>query len=479
MKIEPVAAMLPIHSAFDSTNGDNRTEHGVHRYKYAIRAGFRVVSFLSVLAVFSVYNYLQSADISSQDRQANETSRVVAPVGVETEIAALSQDRQANTTSRVRVKTINYREYQWGELTNENKKAAENLGYTTNLWSSGKPPPVYSLSWENLAEQERAAATTLGYRESNWKGELLQNSPYHWWGSIKIVHVINLYSPLDETQNNVLESMHEAIRKEGAQDVTLIAAVHPKDVHIVPYFFDGYYTLNKFYDGRLPIFQEILDGALIARSDFDFLIYTNADIILDPDFYCSVKNILRDAPYDVVTIDRKTIPKNTTMDQIFKREIPGKIRQHPGTDCFIIAREVVKKVNTGNSFIGAYGFANGVMIQMYYFASHTKRFRSLEMNGTYHIGNDGNWRRDQSFRTHNRNSIFSIVCGVRNRYSYYCAKPKNPMLERYCQSLKGKLVGTSQKTQDKYLKYNETNENVAAWCKAQPSSIESFFETLE
>jgi len=65
MKIEALAATLPMHSAFDSTNGDNCTKHGVHRHKYAIRAGFRVVSFLSLLAVFSVYNYLQSGDVSS------------------------------------------------------------------------------------------------------------------------------------------------------------------------------------------------------------------------------------------------------------------------------------------------------------------------------------------------------------------------------------------------------------------------------
>jgi len=65
MKNEAVALTLPIHSAFDSNNHDNCTKHGLHRHKYAIRAGFRVVSFLAVLAVFSVYNYLQSEDVSS------------------------------------------------------------------------------------------------------------------------------------------------------------------------------------------------------------------------------------------------------------------------------------------------------------------------------------------------------------------------------------------------------------------------------
>jgi len=84
MKFEPVAAMLPVHSAFDSTNGDNRTKHGVHRYKYAIRAGFRVVSFLSVLAVFSVYNYLQSADVSSfPERRLSATDSEIYDVSTQ------------------------------------------------------------------------------------------------------------------------------------------------------------------------------------------------------------------------------------------------------------------------------------------------------------------------------------------------------------------------------------------------------------
>lgn len=61
MKNAAVAPILPMmHSAFDSSNADNCTKYGSHRYKYAIRAGFRVVSFVTLLAVFAVYNYFGS-----------------------------------------------------------------------------------------------------------------------------------------------------------------------------------------------------------------------------------------------------------------------------------------------------------------------------------------------------------------------------------------------------------------------------------
>jgi len=64
MTNEPIVAFLPRHSVFDSDNIGNRTKCGSHRYKYAIRAAFRTVAFLSVISVFYVYNHFQSEDIS-------------------------------------------------------------------------------------------------------------------------------------------------------------------------------------------------------------------------------------------------------------------------------------------------------------------------------------------------------------------------------------------------------------------------------
>lgn len=54
---EDKVVALPKYRVFDSNNTENRTRCGNHRYKYAIRAGFRAAAFLSLLAIFGVYNY--------------------------------------------------------------------------------------------------------------------------------------------------------------------------------------------------------------------------------------------------------------------------------------------------------------------------------------------------------------------------------------------------------------------------------------
>jgi len=57
MTEDTVVGALPKYRVFDSNNTDNRTRCGNHRYKNAIRAGFRAVALLLLLAVFCAYHY--------------------------------------------------------------------------------------------------------------------------------------------------------------------------------------------------------------------------------------------------------------------------------------------------------------------------------------------------------------------------------------------------------------------------------------
>ena len=117
----------------------------------------------------------------------------------------------------------------------------------------------------------------------------------------ELVHIVNLYSPMDDTQNLVVESMRRA--KESMKycnnsddlrlDVKLMAAVHPKDLDIVPTVFDSYGVLKRLYNGRFPLIQEIIDLALTGHVHMSHLMYTNADIVLHPNFYCEAKTLLQ------------------------------------------------------------------------------------------------------------------------------------------------------------------------------------------
>eukprot|EP00548_Thalassiothrix_antarctica_P004677 CAMPEP_0194145752 /NCGR_PEP_ID=MMETSP0152-20130528/18812_1 /TAXON_ID=1049557 /ORGANISM="Thalassiothrix antarctica, Strain L6-D1" /LENGTH=75 /DNA_ID=CAMNT_0038846087 /DNA_START=76 /DNA_END=303 /DNA_ORIENTATION=- len=65
-----------------------------------------------------------------------------------------------------------YDEYDWGELPEEAKAAAETLGYTKKLWNGDKEPQIMKDSdWGDLTEEHQAAAKVLGYNEKNWEEE--------------------------------------------------------------------------------------------------------------------------------------------------------------------------------------------------------------------------------------------------------------------------------------------------------------------
>jgi hypothetical protein len=54
----------------------------------------------------------------------------------------------------------------WEELSPEVKKAAEELGFTSDGWPT--KPKECDKGWIDLEKEKQAAATTLGYDEETW-----------------------------------------------------------------------------------------------------------------------------------------------------------------------------------------------------------------------------------------------------------------------------------------------------------------------
>lgn len=79
---DPVVGTLPKYRVFDSSHFANRTRCGHHRHKHAIRAGFRAVALLALLAVFGVYHYAVGggrASEISEDGHLRERSLISMP----------------------------------------------------------------------------------------------------------------------------------------------------------------------------------------------------------------------------------------------------------------------------------------------------------------------------------------------------------------------------------------------------------------
>jgi len=61
-----------------------------------------------------------------------------------------------------------YDDYDWRELPEDAKAAAEKLGYTKQIWDKDGKAPIEEKDWEELTDEEKAAAQVLGYDEKKW-----------------------------------------------------------------------------------------------------------------------------------------------------------------------------------------------------------------------------------------------------------------------------------------------------------------------
>lgn len=64
-----------------------------------------------------------------------------------------------------------YDDYDWDDLPDDAKQAAEVLGYTRRLWDDDEDTDATEKDWDDLNPVEQAAAKTLGYTERSWEDE--------------------------------------------------------------------------------------------------------------------------------------------------------------------------------------------------------------------------------------------------------------------------------------------------------------------
>lgn len=173
-------------------------------------------------------------------------------------------------------------------------------------------------------------------------------------------------------------------------EVELLAACYKEDQSIVP----PYFTVTDFLKHsaldygvfekkiRLPLIAEILEKAA-ASSTADYIIYTNADIGLYPDFYTRLGKLLNEG-YDALIINRKRIEplytQTTDLEKIWAQ--PGK--PHPGFDCFVFRRSLLKDMHLEHICIGVPFIEISFSQNLFHLAP---KFKLIETdNYTFHIG---------------------------------------------------------------------------------------------
>ena len=181
---------------------------------------------------------------------------------------------------------------------------------------------------------------------------------------LRLAHIVN---PVFAAQGSVLQWVQpisfESIvqsKKFCEQDVAvnLLAVGFDEDASAAYPGFTWLPTLQQsvlnFYSftekRQLPLIADILNAAL-NNCDEEYIVYTNADIALMPQFYSVVAYYLQSGA-DAVVINRRGIDTsfNTVSQLPLMYSAFGK--PHPGYDCFVLKCSVIEKMQLGKICVG-------------------------------------------------------------------------------------------------------------------------------
>ena len=239
---------------------------------------------------------------------------------------------------------------------------------------------------------------------------------------VKLAHIVNPVkvgegSDLFFAQPVTFKTMEVArdFAKDFGVEVELFSAQYPEDHEIVPETFiktpdlgRSVLDFGEFKKPRkLPLIQDILDR-LYQNTDAEYLIYTNVDIALMPNFYTTVSQFLEQG-YDSFCINRRTISKNYTQVKEFPLMYSEVGKKHLGHDCFIFSSQIYPSYKFGKVSIGAIGLGRCFLINQTSWSENFREFDDRHL--TFHIGNDKVWKSQEydNYKFHNLEEVKQII----------------------------------------------------------------------
>ena len=230
---------------------------------------------------------------------------------------------------------------------------------------------------------------------------------------MKLAHIINPVKVPAASELGIAQPItFEAIRvaKEfasGKVEIELYTVCYEEDREIIPAYFNQLPNLlrsvldvKKFSGSKkYPILTDVLH-ALYNASNADYLIFTNMDISLMPQFYVAVSEMLEEG-FDALLINRRGI---STKYKTFE-ELPlmysdfGK--PHPGFDCFVFKRGLLDKFILENICVGVSFSEVALVHNLIAYAEKLKLVDDLHL--TFHLGSEVMPPLNQEYYLHNRN----------------------------------------------------------------------------
>lgn len=213
---------------------------------------------------------------------------------------------------------------------------------------------------------------------------------------IKLAHIVNPFaadaaSDLRVAQPITFESMRRAqSHAENVVHVELLAALFQDELQLLPQGFRATAPLTRSVSDlhnfvtplRLPVLADILERAY-AESEADYLVYTNVDIGLYPDFYKQVCAFIQQG-HDAFIINRRRLPPIYSGVADLENIYSDKGKKHPGFDCFVFHRSIYPHLQLSGICIGV-PFVEIAFSQNLF--ALTKNFKLFDEEVlTFHIG---------------------------------------------------------------------------------------------
>ena len=234
-----------------------------------------------------------------------------------------------------------------------------------------------------------------------------------------LAHIINPFttdksSDLFVAQPITFQSMLQARAKsKSLVKVDLLTAQFAEDLTQIP---DGFQAtknlersvldLHSFKKKiKLPLLIDILQR-LYTESEAEYLIYTNVDIGLYPDFYLKVNEFIQ-LGFDAFIINRRRIPSHynspSELDQIYHE----KGKKHPGFDCFVFHRNLFPELKLDGICIGVPFIEISFSQNLFALSNHFKLIENEIL--TFHIGEEiYKWRAPMEYFLYHRTKFHAL-----------------------------------------------------------------------
>ncbi|MEM1368220.1 MAG: hypothetical protein AAGG02_09415 [Cyanobacteria bacterium P01_H01_bin.15] len=205
-------------------------------------------------------------------------------------------------------------------------------------------------------------------------------------------------------------------------------AIHPDGFIQTPLLTSSVLDYGEFEISReLPLIGDILGR--LAHNSADYVIYTNVDIALMPNFYVTVAHLIQQG-YDAFVINRRTISTKYTAIADIPMMWAQAGKSHPGHDCFVFKRSALERYQLYQVCIGASLVGRALLLNLIAQSQQFAEFKNLHL--TFHLGDDRAWRQDRyrDYTEYNLTNTLAIV----EHYKARNELPQHPLIERLIQN---------------------------------------------